>query len=359
MVILIHTSQAVTGLSWPIESLANYGQMGVQLFFLVSAYTLCLSWRRRADEKENRLGNFYVRRFFRIAPVYWIGIALYAIVSIAHSMYVSGIPSIAEQYTTANVLANVMLLNGLYPPANNCIVPGGWSIGTEVAFYAVFPVAFAIVSRLSIDSLSRGFAVVLGWFFVVQLLLLLLFLFSGTITANNTFLYYSLLVQSQVFILGMVFFELDQKKALMLNNLAGNLAGFFSFTTISFVLWSLEIPHMFAIIPLTSGMSFVFLFSFLRQQAIFNSRLLCRIGTLSYSMYLFHFIFAHYLSKLVSGKLRSLIGSDLTLLVLLISTTAFTAAVAVFAEKWIEAKCVTFGKRFTRRHPNVLVKSNS
>lgn len=73
MVILVHTSQSVQ-LEWGIISiLSGYGQMGVQLFFVASALTLCLSFHQRKDE-PNPILAFYIRRLFRIAPMYYLGL---------------------------------------------------------------------------------------------------------------------------------------------------------------------------------------------------------------------------------------------------------------------------------------------
>src|SRR4051812_26086677 len=60
-----------------VQSISGFGQMGVQLFFVASAYTLCLSASRRAEPTK----NFYLRRFFRIAPLYYFAIVLYATVA--------------------------------------------------------------------------------------------------------------------------------------------------------------------------------------------------------------------------------------------------------------------------------------
>lgn len=40
LVILVHTSQSIPGISLPLRYFSKYGQMGVQLFFIISAYTL-------------------------------------------------------------------------------------------------------------------------------------------------------------------------------------------------------------------------------------------------------------------------------------------------------------------------------
>lgn len=68
MVMLVHVSQKISGLSSKIILLSGYGQMGVQLFFVISAYTLWLSSAKRKDE-QNKLLNYFIRRVFRIAPL--------------------------------------------------------------------------------------------------------------------------------------------------------------------------------------------------------------------------------------------------------------------------------------------------
>ena len=53
------------------------GHSAVTLFFIVSAFSLCYTMKSRAAAPGAFL-NFYVRRFFRIAPLYYVMISLYA-----------------------------------------------------------------------------------------------------------------------------------------------------------------------------------------------------------------------------------------------------------------------------------------
>ena len=55
-------------------SFLGYGGRGVQLFFIASAITLMMSWKRHHDGA----GPFYVRRIFRIAPMWYSGDGLLA-----------------------------------------------------------------------------------------------------------------------------------------------------------------------------------------------------------------------------------------------------------------------------------------
>ena len=85
MVLAVHTSQRVgnVGLEvfrFPlIGEFINAGARGVELFFLLSAFTLFRSSRTKYSEESNPRRNFYIRRAFRILPLWWMAVTLYAL----------------------------------------------------------------------------------------------------------------------------------------------------------------------------------------------------------------------------------------------------------------------------------------
>lgn len=115
---------------------AEQGARGVQLFFVISALTLFLSARKRSGESEPWL-NFYVRRVFRIAPMFYAAFAVYCLAPV----FLKGqaLPPIGT------ILGTLTFTNGWNPAwllGANDVVPGGWSIGVEMSFYIVFPLVF-------------------------------------------------------------------------------------------------------------------------------------------------------------------------------------------------------------------------
>lgn len=72
-VLLIHIGQSIDGLGAPLANFAAYGFRGVHLFFIVSALTLMTVSRDRLFDAR----SFYIRRFFRIAPMFYLAIAFY------------------------------------------------------------------------------------------------------------------------------------------------------------------------------------------------------------------------------------------------------------------------------------------
>lgn len=125
MVIAVHTSQMVSGLGGPSTTLLNAGARGVQLFFVCSALTLMMSWHSRTDSTS----NFYMRRIFRIAPVYWIALLGF---SLSHHLT-------SREHFFDYAAMHAVLIHGLHAGAFVSIVPGGWSVGVEMLFYLIFP----------------------------------------------------------------------------------------------------------------------------------------------------------------------------------------------------------------------------
>lgn len=154
-VMLVHSAQTVHG-QWSAREYFAYGALGVQLFYLLSAFTLCwVSYYVYNDTGSWR--SFFIRRYFRIAPMYYIGIAvclvtctfaskdgLWGPIVRQHVWWSGG----SESVSAANVFANLSFLHGINPFWINSLVPGGWSIAAECAFYTVFPFLFLHASTV-------------------------------------------------------------------------------------------------------------------------------------------------------------------------------------------------------------------
>jgi peptidoglycan/LPS O-acetylase OafA/YrhL len=150
-VIVVHNSNYgstdLSHFSEVLNSLVNQGARGVQLFFVASAFTLFLSMSKRKQEKHPTR-NFFIRRFFRIAPMYYLGIAFY-------TYWFTQVQP--HPITPANILANLTFLHGLSPYWIHSLVPGGWSITVEMWFYALAPFLFTRIK--TVDQAVRFIAV--------------------------------------------------------------------------------------------------------------------------------------------------------------------------------------------------------
>jgi len=348
MVILTHTAQSVVGISTIMAYTSLYGQMGVQLFFVVSAYTLCHSWSNRTGE-HNKLLNYGIRRYFRIAPMYYLGILIYFLSSISENYHVGQILTPGSQYSITNIATNIFFLHGLYPPANNNIVPGGWSVGTEMLFYFILPVLIGVFTKIKSFKLIKLLMLPVLVLAFSQISLQLILFSTEMSLSNNNFMYFNIIVQLPVFCLGMSYYFLCQSDLSPTKSIKKSILGFFLFTFISVYLFYVNISYLFSIIPFVSGISFLFLMRIFECNQALNIRIIRKIGKASFSMYVIHFLYAWKVSAGVSGMLASLLGSDLALIVLYIMTVTFTYLIASLSEKYIEAYFITIGKRLLLR----------
>lgn len=142
LVIFVHTGGR-TPIGSLFEICSRYGQYGVQLFFVMSAFTLALSLDRLPSLGRREYGDFMMRRFFRIAPLYYLGILFYATFTFLSFRLFHYTPfTQPSDYSAVKVFANFLFLHGLMPEGNSDVVPGGWSIGCEMLFYTVVPFLF-------------------------------------------------------------------------------------------------------------------------------------------------------------------------------------------------------------------------
>lgn len=349
MVILVHTAQSVGGLPEWALMFTRYGQLGVQLFFVVSAVTLCLSAERRREEDKATV-KYLLRRVFRIAPLYYFGILLYfGFLSLRASLE-AGYVRVADFFTPLNMLTNFLFVHGFHPPANNEIVPGGWSIGTEMAFYLCFPVLFfffrkanekgAIWLALAAVLLVAGNFALTRWYLT----------WAGVEMLNNTFIYYNLLNQLPVFMLGILTYLLTRDHGFGKTPVLVDLALVIGFTWLTNFLWENDAPgrNHFMFVPFTAGLSFIFLHNLFSRVTLLNLSLLRRVGQVSFSMYIVHFIFARYGSQALNLWLADALPPLVLLGLYYGLTVSISFGLALLTERYIEKPGIEMGKQVVR-----------
>jgi len=130
-------------LVWPARRVLLMGFFGVQLFFIASAVTLLMSWARSKEELGVKSGRFFIHRFFRIAPLYFLAIVFYWVIDKTASTDFS-LPRLLSTLFFVNTWTPHLLpTTGGWKP-----VPGGWSISVEFCFYFVFPLLAMLVTTM-------------------------------------------------------------------------------------------------------------------------------------------------------------------------------------------------------------------
>lgn len=344
LVVLVHAgADSISPLFTPITYL---GQFGVQLFFLMSAFTLCVT-NERSPLNRRTYGSFLVRRFFRIAPMYYLALASYFVLSLLAEHSGGHVPFTSTyEYTVAKVVANLTFLHGFYPDANNSMVPGGWSIGCEFAFYALFPFIFYISRKWQRAFLLIGVLSALG---LVSMSIAARMTGHSGEGGNNSFLFYGLANQMPVFLLGILFYHFQASPRL------ARTSQWLMIPACILLIVSFNWRWGWVVTPLLSGIAFMGLAFWVRVRA--PHRWLCRVGELSYSIYLVHFAVAWFLVPSIQQFVNP-ISPDLAVPLSFIVVLIVSMAIAGLTHRYIEMYFIDLGKHISRRWvervPNLL-----
>ena len=116
-----------------VAHMYSWGLYGVYIFFVISGAVLWRNYHDRlslyGDGRTISLAEFMARRFARLAPLYTLCALIFATFGI---------------WGPWRDALNLSLLFGLTNPGDVSTVIGGWSIGIEFVFYALFPVMLAL-----------------------------------------------------------------------------------------------------------------------------------------------------------------------------------------------------------------------
>ena len=197
MVMAVHSgilAQQLQHSSFRFQASANLldsGARGVQLFFILSAFTLFHSSLRRFRIDAKPKTSFYIRRAFRILPFWWLAVLFYGVVT--HAQLRNAFPSLFFYFGFIRF------------DATREIVPGGWSLFVEETFYLFLPFILAYVT-----SLGRAFRFFLGTLFIG----VLWFKFAARIgvPSENSFIALSPLTNWFCFALGIIAYYIFKEK---------------------------------------------------------------------------------------------------------------------------------------------------
>lgn len=172
-----------------IDRLIKSGGIGVTLFFVVSAFSLCLSGQRHANEGA---WPFYLRRLFRIAPLFYVILA----VSLLRDQIFFGV-----QHSYVEVVASALFFFNFVAGWQEGIVWASWTIGIEMAFYLLFPVIW---------QRTGGLAQTVARTMMLACISVIAYACISYFADGAQFWQWSLFKHMPSFLLGMVIFELWQ-----------------------------------------------------------------------------------------------------------------------------------------------------
>ena len=303
------------------------GAAGVVVFFLTSGYIITHVLRSETP------GEFLIKRFFRIYPLYVTAI----IIETAVNHYMEGVA-----IPPASTLIPRLLLLGDYfgvPPA---LWGVEWTLRIEVAFY----VFMAIASKAGLIQHSRYLPLL---YLVASAALCIAPNFPS---APGLAYGYFTLYAPFLFVGSLIY--LFQKE--MADKRTAVVAGLLIITV-----FLLEIPHLqpswkdsnYAIIAVL-----VFLFGFATRQHLPDGKIIRLLSNLTYSVYLFHNWTWYYINFYVEKAGLTIIPSSLqTLIVLFALCYCFHLTIETYGLA-AGRRVLSFYRNLKKKQPAVVVPTN-
>ena len=156
----------------PLAPFVRNGYLGVDLFFLISGFLLAMPWF--VHEERHRpppsIAGFYARRFWRIAPAYYVQIVF---------LFVVVLPMLrgADYWRydlwvyLYNFFAHALFLHNTTPLSSGSMAVNGalWTLSVEAQFYLLLPLTMPLIVRWPRTALLASLAVAAWWRVASQL----------------------------------------------------------------------------------------------------------------------------------------------------------------------------------------------
>ncbi len=284
-ILLVHCGAADLG--GIIGELSSAGAKGVQIFLIISSMLIFKSLQREHDKDEGMsLKTWYIRRFIRLIPLYYIANLFVLVKDGFAASYWSG----THGMTIGTVVSNFLFIHGLYPWWSNAININ-WYIGTLAIFIVVAPLLYQLVDRID------------------KLFILLVFSWLCNIICNHTigavdfgedtyvwtayWMIFSIVAQLPVLVIGMILYYVLEKTDILIKikqHLGNRKRSFCYASTGVCLLWLFYMIHHGAVIVEYALVFAIIIFiSFIDKIYLIENPIFTILGKYSYGIYLFHF----------------------------------------------------------------------
>ncbi len=175
---------------------------GMQLFFVLSGIMVALSLARSFRNGEGLFG-YFVRRFSKIAPLYYMFITINILLFLAdQEFYLFKFKLNHDTYwddiTAINIIVHLLFLQGFFYKCINTILDGDWSILNEVYFYIIYAVCHKYINLKNAPIIFLAACIFASAFNII----------FGYILQNKTgYTYYGFPTQLPAFVVGLGIFH--------------------------------------------------------------------------------------------------------------------------------------------------------
>jgi peptidoglycan/LPS O-acetylase OafA/YrhL len=332
---VIHLTQAAVPQS--LEFMKWFFGFGVPLFFVVSAFSLAYGYAGKLSEGKH-IGEFYLRRLFRIAPLYYLAI----LAQLGVIAYLGGEPP-----SMTNLLLCFGFIFNLSPAMVDGIAPASWSVGVEMLFYVIFPFVLALAATLprailltaALAALSVGYALVVN-----------------KLKLNPSFITHGLLFNLPYFGFGLIAYQLLQLTQARWGRVL-------SFVGLALIVATWAAAPIFASPAAGGVVNILYMLAWgapfgvlclgmaLSPPVLLSNRATQFLGKISFGVYLGHPQVIFVLDRVgVYARIRDLPGgSGVTFLLAVLATSCVAIALGWVLFRYVEAPGIMLGRRLAGR----------
>lgn len=124
--------------SWGL--IATSGGLGVELFYVLSAFSLLYTNQKYMRSGDSQwVSGYLTKRFFRIAPLFYAMLIMHCLLIL---FVFNG------KLDVQRIILSVLFIFNFAPGEAEGIVWASWSIGVEMVFYACLPLAMVFIRSL-------------------------------------------------------------------------------------------------------------------------------------------------------------------------------------------------------------------
>lgn len=327
MVLLFHL-HVIPNLAVPdlLPWIASHFGLGVHLFFALSAFSL--AWAN--PHAAARPGPYLVKRFFRIAPLYWLLATLI--------LLVGGWPG------TGRVLAEYGFAFNFVPGWHGGLVPAGWTVGVEMPFYLLLPLLLRIRGIAGM-ALAAALATALSWEARIWL---------EAAMPGSDYPQVALASNAWVFVIALLAFRIFERvRGTPREGVAAMAAAVLALGLMGFLLSPLAAPLAMPgnpdLLLFGLGFSALCLWQALRPSWLMRCRPALWLGERSYSIYLAHFALILALRPAYARIAEALGQGSATYLACLAITLPPLWLAAALGYRLVERPGIALGRWLIRR----------
>ena len=321
-----------------IHWLVSNGGSGVLLFFVISGFSMCLTWSHHSTS-PTPFRSFYTSRFIRIAPLFYI----WLIVSLLRDFLFKGQTGI---HSVFEISSNIFFIFNFIDKFKFGIVWASWTIGVEMLFYFLYPLLEKYLSTKFFIMGSLFIAVVTSVVFLQDNYVI----FFNFGIMSTLFTSIGFFVCFPVFLIGVMVYRLYEKLQSETFNrwriTIGRVSVCCSLCGITLIPDSTNLIWYY----LLSTLYGLLLFGFsLVGENIFVTPITKSIGMVSYSLYLTHPSLVYILAPIYTLIYKFIPVTGLNFLMCVTLTLIFLLPISYLSYNYIEKPTMLWGKVYLSR----------